>query len=85
MDARELRKTIILCISETFAGRKIFDGPQRSIIWCPWPGSNQHSLRNSILSRARLPIPPQGRFRGPESARIIAVRGRPSTALVQLV
>ena len=28
--------------------------------WCPWPGSNQHSLRNSILSRARLPIPPQG-------------------------
>ena len=29
-------------------------------IWCPWPGSNQHSLRNSILSRARLPIPPQG-------------------------
>jgi hypothetical protein len=29
--------------------------------WCPWPESNQHSLRNSILSRARLPIPPQGR------------------------
>jgi hypothetical protein len=29
-------------------------------IWCPWPESNQHSLRNSILSRARLPIPPQG-------------------------
>ena len=28
--------------------------------WCPWPESNQHSLRNSILSRARLPIPPQG-------------------------
>lgn len=28
--------------------------------WCPWPGSNQHSFRNSILSRARLPIPPQG-------------------------
>ncbi len=33
--------------------------------WCPWPGSNQHSLRNSILSRARLPIPPQG-HRGPK-------------------
>ena len=29
--------------------------------WCPWPESNQHSLRNSILSRARLPVPPQGR------------------------
>jgi hypothetical protein len=25
-----------------------------------WPESNQHSLRNSILSRARLPVPPQG-------------------------
>jgi hypothetical protein len=30
--------------------------------WCPWPESNQHSLRNSILSRARLPVPPQGPF-----------------------
>ena len=29
-------------------------------VWCPWPESNQHSLRNSILSRARLPVPPQG-------------------------
>jgi hypothetical protein len=35
----------------------------RTAIWCPWPGSNQHSLRNSILSRARLPIPPQGHAR----------------------
>ena len=33
--------------------------------WCPWPESNQHSLRNSILSRARLPIPPQGPFAAP--------------------
>jgi hypothetical protein len=32
----------------------------RNHFWCPWPESNQHSLRNSILSRARLPIPPQG-------------------------
>ncbi len=28
--------------------------------WCPWPDSNGHSLRNEILSHARLPIPPQG-------------------------
>ncbi len=28
--------------------------------WCPRSDSNRHSLRNSILSRARLPIPPQG-------------------------
>lgn len=28
--------------------------------WCPMPESNQHSFRNSILSRARLPIPPMG-------------------------
>ena len=37
---------------------KVMAKPRKS--WCPWPGSNQHSLRNSILSRARLPIPPQG-------------------------
>jgi HAD superfamily, subfamily IIIB (Acid phosphatase) len=35
-------------------------GTKRAQYWCPWPESNQHSLRNSILSRARLPIPPQG-------------------------
>ena len=35
--------------------------------WCPWPESNQHSLRNSILSRARLPVPPQGPSVGPEA------------------
>lgn len=28
--------------------------------WCPMPESNQHFFRNSILSRARLPIPPMG-------------------------
>src|ERR1700749_597934 len=38
--------------------------------WCPWPESNQHSLRNSILSRARLPVPPQGHSR-------VLVAGRP--------
>ena len=35
--------------------------------WCPWPESNQHSLRNSILSRARLPVPPQGPSVGPKA------------------
>lgn len=52
--------------------------------WCPWPESNQHSLRNSILSRARLPVPPQGhsrwsrpkRGRGREARRTIT--GGPS-------
>src|SRR5262249_16822561 len=28
--------------------------------WCPWGESNPHSLRNTILSRARLPVPPHG-------------------------
>src|SRR3954464_16050006 len=32
----------------------------KRIGWCPRPESNRHSLRNSILSRARLPIPPRG-------------------------
>ncbi len=29
--------------------------------WCGWSGSNRHSLRNRILSPARLPIPPHPR------------------------
>ena len=40
-----------------------------------WSGSNRHSRRNTILSRARLPIPPHWQrikykwCRGPESNR----------------
>ena len=44
--------------------------------WCPWPESNGHSLRNSILSRARLPIPPQGHG---EAVSLVAPRRRPLT------
>src|SRR5690554_5357115 len=74
---------------ESFKGRmrdkllneSLFFGIERSRKWCPWPGSNQHSLRNSILSRARLPIPPQGHVRTGRSTRA----GRhPSSDRVQL-
>ena len=30
--------------------------------WCPGGESNSHALRQSILSRSRLPIPPPGLF-----------------------
>src|ERR1043165_8123341 len=46
--------------SESASGK-----PRSDEAWCPWPESNQHSLRNSILSRARLPVPPQGHSRDP--------------------
>src|SRR5258705_434922 len=45
-----------------------------SVGWCPWPESNQHSLRNSILSRARLPVPPQG----PSGHRLEAAVAKPA-------
>ena len=41
--------------------------------WCPWPDSNRHFRGNSILSRTRLPIPPQGHCAG---GRRIAERYR---------
>ena len=44
-----------------------YHGPSPIVKWCPWPESNQHSLRNSILSRARLPVPPQGPSASPRA------------------
>jgi hypothetical protein len=35
-------------------------GPSETVIWCPEEDSNLHSLRNTDLNRARLPIPPSG-------------------------
>ena len=78
------------CLATVFRGnsesnwRLMFLLLLRFFPWCPWPESNQHSLRNSILSRARLPVPPQGhsrrsrprRARGREARRTIA--GGPS-------
>lgn len=43
------------------------------VFWCPWPDSNQHTLRYLILSQARLPIPPQGQLS--MSARSLAPVG----------
>jgi hypothetical protein len=48
--------------------------------WCGWSGSNRHSLRNRILSPARLPIPPHPRGRllygavEPSSRGFLAIR-----------
>ncbi len=36
-----------------------FNACKSGSAWYLWPESNRHSFRNSILSRARLPIPPQ--------------------------
>ena len=34
--------------------------PILSYLWCPGWASNPHLLRDTILSRARIPIPPPG-------------------------
>lgn len=41
--------------------------------WCPEEDSNLHSLRNTDLNRARLPIPPSGLVRAHVSGQAIAV------------
>src|SRR6185437_2459175 len=48
--------------------------------WCPWPDSNQHSLRNLILSQARLPIPPQGHWAADHSQQSRRVNGARASA-----
>jgi hypothetical protein len=45
--------------------------------WCPWRESNPHSLRNTILSRARLPVPPHG-LRAPSISSASALGKRKS-------
>src|SRR6476661_5108 len=46
---------IVISATSVDAGKQ-----QWTIIWCRWRESNPHSLRNTILSRARLPVPPHG-------------------------
>ena len=42
-------------------------------IWCPEEDSNLHSLRNTDLNRARLPIPPSGLVRAHVSGQTMCV------------
>ena len=44
----------------TFSEKTPAKSKVKSWGWCPWRESNPHSLRNTILSRARLPVPPHG-------------------------
>src|SRR3954465_9846574 len=61
LEAAGIRLQVLRELREIGAVRWPAKPKLRSCVgWCPWPESNQHSLRNSILSRARLPVPPQG-------------------------
>ena len=51
--------------------------PSYSGIWCRWRESNPHSLRNTILSRARLPVPPHRLGSIYSRARVVAKASTP--------
>lgn len=45
------------------------DHPLKRRVWWPWPESNRHArYKLTILSRVRLPIPPQGLKQSIETA-----------------
>ena len=48
-------------------------GRSETKLWCPEEDSNLHSLRNTDLNRARLPIPPSGQRAADLSGREPAV------------
>lgn len=81
-----------------FKGFRVLRGRLRTLwngleqpSWCPWPESNQHSLRNSILSRARLPVPPQGPSTGtgqkrpPQRSGRTIITGPPGSTRAEVI
>ncbi len=59
---RHVSRTVFLCRSahSQLCPHGVASRAAKNPGWCPWRESNPHSLRNTILSRARLPVPPHG-------------------------